>query len=183
MKSCCKVKTPLIIVVNTVCFAYSVLQFCIVKPNIKNQKTILMKNTIKILGVCTMLFAAAATSAQNLSNDAVVITAQRIAASPVFKSVTYVNHANTVNLEFSVRKVQNVINYRIEAGNNPEQLELIGFVSPKKNTVLPTDFFFELTQSAASCKYFRIVEVNMNQAWTPSSLVEHPASDVNVAVK
>lgn len=110
-----------------------------------------------------------------LTADTLLIKATTVSAKrpAVFTSIYLVPGNYCPRLSFGVNHVQNVRAYRIEAGNDPDDLELLGRVLPKNNSVLPCRFAFPLPGADFDYKYYRIVQETMSYEWTGSQLITH----------
>lgn len=130
-----------------------------------------MKTLIHMIALAAMAVPLLSHAQSGFTGDTVVIQAGR-KENPVFTALAIVSRNQGPSLQFSVRKVQNVRNYRVEAGNDTTALDYIGNVVPKCNTVLPSTFAYPLDRQTAAYRYYRVVQVSMAQEWIASPLLQ-----------
>lgn len=125
----------------------------------------------------TLLFAALL--ANNTGNaqtaipvDSVMITERPSANTQLFRSLSIEAEQLKCLLNFEVAAVKNVRTYRIEAGNSPTSMEIVGQIDKPINSMLARKFNFELVAAEQDYKYYRVVQVSMDHSWTYSPTVE-----------
>lgn len=78
---------------------------------------------------------------------------------------------NTLN--FTVPKEVNVRHYRVEAGNDKDQLNVITTIPARGNSMLPTNYQYSV--AAYNYTYYRVVAVEMGNGMPTSVIVSRPA--------
>ncbi len=131
-----------------------------------------MKRLICVLAIGSGFSSASLQAQSDIIADTVVISAMAH-ERPIFKALAIVTRNQRQYLEFEVRKVDNVRNSRIEAGDTTSGLALIGTMAPRCNSVMPSCFAFPLDIGLNQYKYYRVVQVSMAHEWTPSPVLNH----------
>lgn len=133
-----------------------------------------MKNIITFFVSGIFILPAQVNAQPGFTTDTIVISAAS-RQREVFTSMAIVHYKQYAQLEFTVRKVQNIRSYRVEAGDDSLQLALIGSITPPCNTVMPSAFAYPLRGISGQYKFYRVVQVSMGQEWIPSVVVSRPS--------
>lgn len=94
---------------------------------------------------------------------------------PAFSRVSLQTLHNRQMLLFSIPQEANVRHYRIEASNDSLNFEVIATVRSKGNSMLATDYSYDLSQYAYA--YYRIGKVEMGDKMPYSSIMVVPRKE------
>lgn len=85
-----------------------------------------------------------------------------------FSSISVQERNNAEVLVFSVPREVNIRHYRIEAGDDSVNFEVISILQPKGNSMLCRTYHYDIT--AYSKVYYRVVKVEMNNGMPYSNV-------------
>jgi hypothetical protein len=86
-----------------------------------------------------------------------------------FSSIALVHAHNSHELIFGVPCESNVFSYRVEAGNDEHEFDIIGTIKPVGNTMLPKQYNYKIYDM--QYKYYRIERIGMNGSQQCSTIV------------
>jgi hypothetical protein len=137
-----------------------------------------MKSLTTLIALCTFFLPVSVQGQSGFTTDTIVICAPA-GGKQVFTSVTLIHYQQQTFLAFKVKKVENIRNYRIEAGNDSTQLTLLGNVVPTCSSVRPVSFSFALNDNSDRYRFYRVLQVSMGHEWTASPLLIQSFGEIN----